>query len=42
MFNQVKIMCHFLMLSNKSHHMQNILRSCAPRRERRTYPRKSS
>ena len=37
-----KLMCHFLMLSNKSHHMQNFLRTYAPRRERQMHPRKSS
>ena len=33
-------MCHLLIQSNKSHLMQNFLRTCAPRRERLMYPKK--
>ena len=35
-------MCHLLIQSNKSHLMQNFLRTCAPRREKLMFPRKSS
>ena len=41
-FNQVKINVPLLMPSNKSRPMLNFLRTCAPRREKLMYPKRSS